>query len=78
MAVCPERLRLMNEFNEGLQSYAKLVEQSLNLLESGQKAELDALRKTARLAWGNVEEARLAVYRHETQHGCDRGSPPEI
>ncbi len=71
MSICPDRLRLAREFNDELQRYADLVRRSLDLMERGLVSEVEELRRAGRLAWGTAEEARLAVYRHEANHGCN-------
>jgi hypothetical protein len=38
----------------------------------GLQSEVAVLRRTCRAAWDKVEQARLALYRHEADHQCDR------
>ena len=75
--ICAERLRLMTVFNDHVEKYAGLVNRSRELLAEGRTWELADLRRACRLEWGNAEEARLALYRHESAHGCEAGRSAE-
>ena len=74
-SVCPERLRLINEFSENTRSYSQLVIELRDLIENGLEWEADLLRRKCRHAWDSVELARLAVFRHEADHRCARCYP---
>jgi len=60
----------MRAFTDCLRRYSKLVGQALDLMESGFESELQVLRRQCRVAWGEAEEARIALYRHEANHHC--------
>ena len=40
----------------------------------GLETEVAVLRKMSRAAWDAAEQAKIALYRHEADHCCDRPS----
>jgi hypothetical protein len=82
MQGCAERLRLMVHVNRSVQGYAMKVNAMTDLMAQGLETEVAALRRACRSAWAACEEARIALSRHEADHGCSviaegaRRSPP--
>jgi hypothetical protein len=70
--LCPERLRLVTDYRETTRAYADSVRKMTDLVGLGIESEVDLLRRTCRVAWDATEQARLALFRHEANHGCDR------
>jgi hypothetical protein len=70
--LCVERQNLLSELGETTRVYADSVRKMTDLLGMGIEFEVSQLRRTCRTAWDAVERARLALYRHEANHGCDR------
>lgn len=70
--ICPERLRLVSEYNQTTRSYADLVRKLTELIDLSLHSEVAVLRRSVRNAWDAAEKARLAYHRHEVDHGCDR------
>jgi len=73
MNPCQERLRLLSDYSERARAYAKHVQELADLVSDGLHSEADVLRRRCRAAWDAVEKARIALYRHEADHQCDRG-----
>ncbi len=71
-AVCLERLRLIGDYRETTRIYADLVREMSDLVGCGLESEVDLLRRSCRTAWETVERARLALFRHEANHSCNR------
>lgn len=69
---CPERLRRVCRLGDAVRSYAEMVGILYDLVGSGLHSEVQTLQRKCRQAWQTVEEERLALYRHEANHGCDR------
>ena len=76
LTVCPERLRLMNQFSETARIYADLVREMRDLIASGLQSEAHVVHRASRTAWETVERARLALSRHEVDHSCDVSPNP--
>ena len=72
LVACQERTRLIQDFSQSARDYASLVNQMADLVGSGLQSEVLVVRRAARRAWEKLEEAKLALYRHEADHGCDR------
>ncbi len=60
----------MRSFADRLQLYTELIRRALDLMEHGLESELEVLRRRCRTAWGDAEEARIALYHHEADHSC--------
>ena len=65
----------MLKVNDCTRSYADRISKMTELMAEGMLTEVLALRRACRTAWGACEEARIELYRHESDHGCD-GVPP--
>jgi hypothetical protein len=70
--ICQQRVRLLNDYRETAVSYADAVREMANLAGSGLHSEVALLRRACRAAWEKTEKARLALFRHEADHQCDR------
>jgi hypothetical protein len=70
--VCQERSRLLNVYRETAGKYADAVREMANLAGTGLHSEVAVLRQVCRAAWEKVEKDRLALFRHEADHQCDR------
>lgn len=70
--ICQERSRLLNDYRETAGKYADVVREMANLAGAGLHSEVGLLRQGCRAAWEKVEKARLALFRHEADHQCDR------
>jgi hypothetical protein len=70
--MCQERIRLVTEYRETTRTYADFVRKMTDLVGLGIETEVDLLRRSCKLAWETAEKSRLALYRHEANHGCDR------
>jgi len=71
--VCKERIRLAVDYRETTRIYADFVSKMPELVSLGSEYEVDLLRGLCRLAWEAAEKGRLALFRHERDHSCDRG-----
>jgi hypothetical protein len=70
--MCSERRTLLSDYSEAAEAYADCVRKFTDLVGLGLRTEVDVLRRSCRSAWEAAERSRLALYRHETNHGCDR------
>ena len=70
--MCSERRVLLSDYSEAAGSYADSVRNMTELVGLGLTSEVDLLRRNCRSAWEIAERARLALSRHEANHGCDR------
>jgi hypothetical protein len=70
--VCQDRSRLLSVYRETAKIYAEAVGQMADLAGLGLHSEVSALRRVCRAAWEKAEQARMALYRHEADHQCDR------
>lgn len=73
--VCQERARLLRGYADAAKTYADRVQEVSELVTSGREQGLSLVRLHCRAAWEETEKSRLALYRHEADHQCDRGSP---
>jgi hypothetical protein len=71
-AMCCERLRFITDYRETTRIYADSVWEMTDLVGLGIDTEVDLLRRACKMAWDAAERARLALYRYEANHGCDR------
>lgn len=72
--ICEERARLLHSYSAAARTYADRVETLSDLIASGSEQSLGDARRNCRTAWDEVEKSRLALYRHEADHQCDRGA----
>jgi hypothetical protein len=70
--MCQERIRLVSNYRETTRTYADIVRKMTDLVGLGIESEVDLLRRSCRLAWDSAEKARLALFRHEADHSCNR------
>ena len=70
--LCQERIRLVADYRETTRAYADIVRKMTDLVGLGIESEVDLLRRTCRLSWDAAEKARLALFRHEADHSCNR------
>jgi hypothetical protein len=70
--MCQERIRLVADYRETTRTYADFVRKLTDLVGLGIETEVDVLRRSCRLAWEAAEKARLALFRHEADHSCNR------
>jgi hypothetical protein len=72
LMMCQERLHLVADYRETTRTYADLVRKMTELVGLGIESEVDLLRRSCRLSWDAAEKARLALFRHEADHSCNR------
>jgi hypothetical protein len=70
--LCTERRTLLSDYQVTTRVYADSVRKMTDLVDLGIESEVNLLRRACRIAWDATERARLALYRHEANHGCDR------
>jgi hypothetical protein len=70
--MCQERMSLVADYRETTRTYADFVRKMTDLVGLGIESEVDLLRRSCRIAWDAAERSRVALYRHEANHGCDR------
>ena len=70
--ICPERLRLANEYYTKGRYYSEQKRRVVDLMGLGVSAEMGILCEMCRKASEAVQNARLALYLHEANHFCDR------
>jgi len=70
--LCAERRILLSNYQQTARVYADSVRKMTDLVDLGIESEVALLRRVCRSAWDAAEQARLALHRHETNHGCDR------
>jgi predicted metalloprotease with PDZ domain len=70
--MCQERIRLVSDYRETTRTYADFVRKMTDLVGLGIESEVDLLRRSCRLSWEAAEKARLALFRHEVNHSCNR------
>jgi hypothetical protein len=72
--ICEERARLLREYSNAAGVYSNNVREMAELVMSGQERRVGECRQKCRTAWDQTEKCRLALYRHEADHQCDRGA----
>jgi len=72
--ICAERARLLREYSDAASAYASGVRQMADFAIAGDEVKASELRRICRTAWDTTEQSRLALYRHESDHACDRGA----
>jgi predicted metalloprotease with PDZ domain len=70
--MCQERIRLVADYRETTRTYADFVRKMTDLVGLGVESEIDLLQRSCRMAWEAAEKARLALFRHEANHSCNR------
>jgi hypothetical protein len=71
---CEERMRLLTEYRNAAYEYSVAVAELVETIALDVDSRIDLLRGACRSAWDQVEKARIAVSRHESDHLCDRVS----
>ncbi len=72
--ICAERARLLSDYSNAARGYSESVAEMADLVLSGHDHRLGEARQNCRAAWDETERSRLALYRHEADHQCDRGA----
>lgn len=72
--ICEERARLLRRYADAAKTYADRVREMTELVTTGREQHLNEVRLNCRAAWDETEKSRLALYRHEADHQCDRGA----
>jgi hypothetical protein len=72
--ICEERSRLLREYSDAASAYASSVRQMADFVMAGDEVKANELRRAGRTEWDAVEKSRIALYRHEADHACDRGA----
>ena len=72
--ICEERARLLREYVDAATAYASGVRQMADYVIAGDEVKANELRRMCRSAWDVTEKSRIALYRHEADHACDRGA----
>ena len=70
-SVCPEKLRLTDAFQVACRELVDLHNAEINALITGEHLERSELALTR--ARQRREQAKEAILRHISMHGCDRG-----
>jgi len=70
--VCPERVRLLNNYRDAVHRYSESVRDLVELIALDMSTDQELFRRRAREAWDISEKARVALARHEGSHFCDR------
>ena len=69
---CEQRLALVRDYHNSTKTYADSVAKLSELIHCGLDTETDLLHRMCRTAWEAAEKARMALFRHEANHGCNR------
>jgi CheY-like chemotaxis protein len=70
--ICEERSRLLREYSGAANSYAISVSEVAKFVMSGDEVRAAEARRTARKLLEAAEKSRVALYKHEANHTCDR------
>ncbi len=70
--LCPERLLRVRTLSDAVRNYSDIVSKLHDLVGQGLHSETQVLQRQCRSVWQMVEVARLALYRHEANHCCNR------
>ena len=70
--ICQERSRLLRAYLDAVSSYAASVREMADFITSGDEVRAGEARRISRTELEAAEKFRLALYRHEADHGCDR------
>jgi hypothetical protein len=72
LLICQERARLLHEFADAALDYATSVREMAEFVRSGDEVRASESRRISRRLLSETEKSRLALYRHEADHTCDR------
>jgi hypothetical protein len=70
--ICEERQRLLVEYRDSARRYSEVVCRLVETVGLELNTDIELLRRKCRAASTAVEQARLALHRHEADHFCDR------
>lgn len=70
--ICEERIRLLREYSDAASGYSVSVLEMAAFVMAGEEVRANEGRRICRTAWDEAERSRLALYRHEADHGCAR------
>ena len=68
--ICQERANLIRKYSDAVSAYAGNVREMASLVLMGEEVRANEMRRLSRTAWDLAEKSRLALYRHEADHGC--------
>jgi hypothetical protein len=71
-SICQERSRLLREYAEAASNYATSVGKMAKFVRSGDEVRAGEARRNSKMFLEAAEKFRLALYRHEADHTCDR------
>jgi len=72
LPICQERARLLGKYSDAVSYYAQGVRDMAGLVLANEEVRANEARRRCRTAWDEAEKSRLALYRHEADHGCVR------
>jgi hypothetical protein len=72
--ICQERHRLLGEYSNAASEYSSRVREMADFVTSGEEVRANEERRICRTAWDEAERSRLALYRHEADHNCNRSA----
>jgi CheY-like chemotaxis protein len=70
--ICEERSRLVREYSDAAIGYATSVRKMAEFVLSGDEVRASEARRIARTLLEAAEKSRVALYKHEANHTCDR------
>jgi hypothetical protein len=70
--ICQERVRLLREYSDAASGYSASVREMAEFVMSGHEVRANEARRSCRSSWDRAEKSRLALYRHEADHQCNR------
>lgn len=70
--ICPERKRLLTEYRDAVHNHYEAVRTLVDCITAALGSDVDLIRRNCRARLEQAEQARLALYRHEANHFCDR------
>jgi hypothetical protein len=72
--ICEGRRDLLRDYCDAVSNYAQNVRDMADLVIAGEEVRANETRRISRTAWDKAEKSRLALYRHEADHGCTRSA----
>jgi hypothetical protein len=69
-SVCPERARLVEEYDHATQNYLESLDELKWRTPTADRLDYERMRKAAEDARLAAETARAALERHVAEHGC--------
>jgi CheY-like chemotaxis protein len=71
-SICQERSRLLRQYADAASNYATSVREMAGFVRSGDEVRAGEARRISKMFLEAAEKFRLALYRHEADHTCDR------